>query len=163
MLPATGKTVSYSLLISLTLACLLSSASAQGLTGQISGALTDTQGGVVSNSKVEVINEETAQSRVATSDSEGNFVITQLLPGTYSLVVTAGGFKRFEQKGIILTANDRVVVRKVTLEIGDMNQTVTITADQALVKTESAGRAGLIDHQQIQTSAAQGRVYLGFV
>src|SRR5262245_38720863 len=161
--PATRKSISYALLISLTLACLLTSASAQGLTGQISGSLTDSQGGVVSNAKVEVINEETAQTRSATSDSEGNFVVTQLLPATYSLVVTAGGFKRFEQKGIVLTANERVAVRKVTLEIGDLNQTVTVTAEAPNVQTESAERAGLISEEQIQNIALKGRDYMGLV
>src|SRR5262245_53941265 len=163
MLPATSKTISYLLMMSLALACLLAGASAQGLTGQISGALTDPQGGVVSGAKVEVINEETAQSRAVNTDSEGNFVVTQLLPGTYSLVVTASGFKRFEQKGIILTANERVAVRKVTLEVGDVNQTVTVTAEAPNVQTESAERAGLISEAQIQGIALKGRDYMGLV
>lgn len=163
MLSATRKSISYALLMSLALACLLTGASAQGLTGQISGSLTDSQGGVVSNARVEVINEETAQSRASTSDSEGNFVVTQLLPGTYSLVVTAGGFKRFEQKGIVLTANERVAVRKVTLEVGDVNQTVTVTAEAPNVQTESAERAGLISEEQIQNIALKGRDYMGLV
>jgi hypothetical protein len=149
--------------MSLALACLLASASAQGLTGQISGSLTDSQGGVVSSARVEVINEETAQSRVVTSDGEGNFVVTQLLPGTYSLFVTASGFKRFEQKGIILAANERFVVRKVTLEIGEMNQTVTVTAEAPNVQTQSAERGGLISEEQIQGISLKGRDYLGLV
>ncbi len=151
------------LLLFLALVCCCQSANGQGLTGQISGTLTDPNGGVVPNAKVEVINEETAQARVVTADSEGNFIVTQLLPGTYSLFVTATGFKKFEQRGIILTANDRVAVRKVTLEVGDVTQTVTVTADQALVKTESAERAGLIDEQQIQSIALKGRDYMGLV
>jgi len=159
----TRKSISYAMLMSLALACLLTGASAQGLTGQISGTLNDRNGGVVSNARVEVINEETAQSRAVTSDGEGNFVVTQLLPGTYSMVVTAGGFKRFEQKGIVLTANERVAVRKVTLEVGDVNQTVTVTAEAPNVQTESAERAGLISEAQIQGIALKGRDYMGLV
>ena len=136
---------------------------AQGLTGQISGTLTDSNGSVVPNAKVQVINEETAQIREVISDSDGNFVVTQLLPATYKLIVSAGGFKKFEQKGIVLTANERVAIRKVTLEVGDVSQTVTVTAEQALVKTESAERAGLIDEQQIQGIALKGRDYMGLV
>src|SRR2546426_9590000 len=71
MPPATRKSISYALLISLALACLLTGASAQGLTGQISGTLNDPNGGVVPGAKVEVINQETAQARAVTSDSEG--------------------------------------------------------------------------------------------
>jgi len=163
MLPATGKTVSYSSLMSLALACLLTSASAQGLTGQISGTLNDRNGGVVPGAKVEVINQETAQVRMVISDGEGNFVVTQLLPGNYSISVTAGGFKKFEKRNIPLTANERVDVHKLALEVGDVSQTVTVTAEQAFVKTESAERAGLIDEQQIQGIALKGRDYMGLV
>ncbi|HEY8462326.1 MAG TPA: carboxypeptidase-like regulatory domain-containing protein, partial [Blastocatellia bacterium] len=161
MLPATRKSVRCTLLMLFALACLAASASAQGLTGQISGSLADSQGGAVSNAKVEVINEETAQSRVVVSDGGGNFVVTQLLPGTYSLVVTADGFKKFEQKGIVVPANERVVVRKVTLEVGDVSQTVTVTAEAPNVQTESAERGGLISEAQIQNIALKGRDYMG--
>ncbi|MCI0392509.1 MAG: carboxypeptidase-like regulatory domain-containing protein [Acidobacteria bacterium] len=151
------------LLLFLALVCCCQSANAQGLTGQISGILTDPAGGVVPNAKIEVINEETARVVTASSDSDGNFVVPQLLSGTYTLVVTADGFKRFEQKGIILTANDRVAVRRIALEVGDFNQTVTITAETVLVKTNSSERAGLIDEEQIQNIALKGRDYMGLV
>ena len=118
---------------------------AQGLTGQISGILTDPNGGVVPNAKIEVTNEETARVVTVKADSEGNFVAPNLLSGTYTLAVTAAGFKRFEQKGIVVTANERVAVRRIALEVGDMSQTVTITAEAALIQTNSAERAGLID------------------
>jgi hypothetical protein len=151
------------LLLSCALMGLCISVAAQGLTGQISGTLNDPNGGVVPNAKVEVINQETAQVRAVTTDSEGNFVVAQLLPGTYSIIVSAPGFKRFEQRGILLTANDRIDVHKIALDVGDVSQTVTVTAEQAFVKTESAERAGLIDEQQIQGIALKGRDYMGLV
>jgi Carboxypeptidase regulatory-like domain len=147
----------------LALVCFCQIANAQGLTGQISGILTDPNGGVVPNAKIEVINEETARVVTASSDSDGNFVVPQLLSGVYTLVVTASGFKRYEQKGVILTANERVAVRRIKLEVGDVNQTVTITAEAALVQTNSAERAGLIDEEQIQNIALKGRDYMGLV
>ena len=160
---ATRKSISYALLMSLALACLINIASAQGLTGQISGTLNDRNGGVVPGAKVEVINQETAQVRMVISDGEGNFVVTQLLPGTYSIAVTAAGFKKFEKRNIPLTANERVDVHRLELEVGDVSQTVTVTAEQAFIKTESAERAGLIDEQQIQGIALKGRDYMGLV
>src|SRR5262245_35098972 len=151
------------LLLSLALVCWSQNTNAQGLTGQISGILIDSNGGVVPNAKIEAINEETARVVTASSDNDGNFVVPQLLSGTYTLVVTASGFKRFEQKGIVLTANDRVAVRRITLEVGDVNQTVTVTAEAALVQTNSAERAGLISEEQIQNIALKGRDYMGLV
>jgi hypothetical protein len=149
--------------MSLLLICLCVSVGAQGLTGQISGTLNDPNGGVVAGAKIEVINQETAQARTVTSDSDGNFVVAQLLPGNYLITVTAPGFKRFEKRNIPLSANERVDVHKLELEVGDVNQTVTVTAEQAFVKTESAERAGLIDEQQIQSIALKGRDYMGLV
>ncbi|MFN0121101.1 MAG: carboxypeptidase regulatory-like domain-containing protein, partial [Blastocatellia bacterium] len=146
-----------------TLALFASLALAQGLTGQISGSLTDAGGAVVPNATIQVVNQETAQSRTITSDSDGNFVAPQLLPGAYAITVTAAGFKKYEQRGIPVTANERVTLRKITLEVGDLSQTVTITAEAALVKTESAERAGLIDEQQIQNTPLKGRDYMGLV
>ncbi len=151
------------LLLFLALICCSHNAYAQGLTGQLSGILTDPNGGVVPNAKIEVINEETARVVSASSDSDGNFVVPQLLSGTYTLVITASGFKRFEQKGIILTANERVAVRRIALEVGDVNQTVTVTAEAALIQTNSAERAGLISEEQIQNIALKGRDYMGLV
>jgi hypothetical protein len=117
----------------------------------------------VPNARVQVANQKTALVREVISDNEGNFVVPELLPGTYSLVVSAGGFKRFERTSIVLTATERVDVHKLVLEVGDVSQTVTITAEQTFVKTESAERAGLIDEHQIQGIALKGRDYMGLV
>src|SRR5262245_27118858 len=155
---------SYKLsLMSLVLACIFTSVIAQGLTGQISGTITDPSGSVMPGVKVEIVNQETAQVRTSTTDSEGNFVVTQLLPGTYSVVISASGFKKFERKGILLTANERVDVHKITLEVGDVSQTVTVSAEGMYVQTESPERAGLIDEKQIQSIALKGRDYMGLV
>src|SRR3989442_1641091 len=161
MSPSTNR-ISFFLLF-LALVCCCQSANAQGLTGQISGTLTDPRGGVVPNAKVEVINQQTAQARTVNSDGEGNFVATQLLPGTYTLFVSVKGFKKFEQRDIVLTANERVDVHEIALEVGAVTESVTVIADTTLVKTESGERAGLIDEQQIQGIALKGRDYMGLL
>jgi len=79
---STSKNRIAFLLLFLALVCCCQSANAQGLTGQISGTLTDANGGVVPNAKVEIINQETARVVTVGADSEGNFVAPQLLPGT---------------------------------------------------------------------------------
>ena len=157
------RSVVYSAALVLLISILSFVGVAQGLTGQISGSVLDSNGAGVPNAKVEVVNEETGQVRIVTSDESGNFLALQLLPGVYSIVITTTGFRKYEQKGIVLTANERVVVRRATLEIGDISQTVTVTGDVARVQTESAERAGLISEQQIQGLALKGRDYMGLV
>jgi hypothetical protein len=161
MSPSTNRIKIFLLIFVLVYCC--QSTQAQGLTGQISGTLNDSNGSVVPNAKVDVINQKTGQTRTVNSDSEGNFVITQLLPGSYALVVTANGFKKLEQQGIVLTANERIDVHKITLEVGGVTESVNVIADTTYVKTESAERAGLIDEQQIQSVALKGRDYMGLV
>ena len=140
--------------LAVMLASLCVGIAAQGLTGQISGVITDSGGAAIPNAKITITNEETARVVSITADSEGNFFAPPLLSGTYLLAVEASGFKRFEQKGILLAANDKLALRRIVLEVGDVSQTVTVTAEAALVKTESAERAGLIDEQQIEIGRA---------
>ena len=73
--------------------------SAQGLTGQISGVVTDTGGGVMPGATVTVKNVGTNLVREAVTGADGAFVITNLLAGTFDLSVTVQGFKPYEQKG----------------------------------------------------------------
>ncbi len=150
-------------LLSLAVLLFVANTLAQGLTGQISGVVTDSGGAAIPNAKITISNQETARVVSITADSEGNFFAPPLLSGTYTLVVEASGFKKFEQKGILLSANDKLALRRIVLEVGDVSQTVTVTAEAALVKTESAERAGLIDEQQIANIPLKGRDYMGLV
>ncbi|MFN0086871.1 MAG: carboxypeptidase regulatory-like domain-containing protein, partial [Blastocatellia bacterium] len=149
--------------LTLVLCCIPTMVAGQGLTGQISGAVTDQNGGAVAKARIEVVNQETGLRREVEADADGQFVAPQLLPGTYAIYVTATGFRKYEQTNIVLTANERVALRKISLEVGDVSQTVTVTAEAARIQTESGERAGLIDEQQIQSIALKGRDYMGLV
>src|SRR3977135_4173580 len=78
----------------------------QGLTGQISGTISDPSGAAVADADVQVTNTETGQTRSAKSDNQGYFVFTQLLPGKFMLTITAPGFKKYEQPEISVTATE---------------------------------------------------------
>ena len=123
------------LLLFLALVCCCQSANAQGLTGQISGTLNDPNGGVVPNAKIEVINQETARA-VARELLTARAISScrNCCPALTRWSSRQTASKSFEQRGIVLTANERVDVRKITLEVGDVNQTVTVTAETALVQ-----------------------------
>ena len=107
------------------LAAVLSAvALGQGLTGSISGTITDQSGSAVPAAQVTLVNTATSQTRELQTQPDGDFVFTQLLPGTFRLTVSATGFKKFEQNDIVLTATERVVLGKLTLAVGEMTQTV---------------------------------------
>src|SRR5262245_36019272 len=103
----------------------------QGLTGQISGRVHDPSGNVVPGATVELVNAGTGQPRETVTDELGSFVFAQLLPGTYRLSVSLSGFKKYEQKEIVLTATERVVLRTISLELGQLSETVSVAAEAA--------------------------------
>ncbi|MBL8173251.1 MAG: TonB-dependent receptor [Bryobacterales bacterium] len=135
----------------------------QGLTGSISGSVTDPTGAAIAGAEVTLVNVSTSQSRQIQSEPSGDFVFTQLLPGTFKLSVVAKGFKRYEQTDIILTATERVVLRTVNLQVGEITQTIEVQAEAARIQTQSAERAGLISTAQTENVPLKGRDYLGLV
>ncbi len=133
----------------------------QGLTGQISGEIADPSGAAVPNAMVQVINSQIGQTRSTQPDNQGHFVIPELLPGTFTLSITAQGFKKYEQKDIVVTATERVTLPRITMQVGAITETISITGESAPVQTESAERSGLITTRQMQELPLKGRSYIG--
>ncbi len=135
--------------------------SGQGLTGQLSGEISDPSHASLANADVQIINRETNQTRDTKTDNSGHFVFSELLPGTFNLSVSAPGFKRFEQQNIAVTATERVTLPRITMQVGAVSETISITGEAAVVQTESAERSGLISSRQMQELPLKGRSYLG--
>jgi hypothetical protein len=156
MLPNLGKSF-------LALIFAISIARTQGLTGSISGVVADASGGAAANAEVVLTNVDTGQSRSLRTDNAGDFVFTQLLPSRYRIVVSVPGFRRYEQNDIVLTATERLVLRRLELQVGDLTQTVEVAAESARLQTQSSERSGLISAEQTQNVPLKGRDYLGLV
>ena len=153
-------------LIRLAPVCALAAAMSlfgQGLTGNLSGTVTDQSGSAVPGAEITLTNVATNQVRKSQSDPSGGFTFTQLLPSTYKLQVTSKGFKRYEQTDIVLTATERLVLQRVELQLGELSQTVEVTAETARLQTQSSERSGLISLEQTQNVPLKGRDYLGLV
>ncbi len=133
---------------------------AQGLTGQISGSVQDSEGAVVSGAQVSLVNNGTGQTRETKTGHDGTFVITDLLPGTYNLSIVMPGFKKFQQTEIILTATERVVLRPSRLELGELTQTIQVTAEAPRIQSQSAERSGLISSEEMSELGLKGRDYM---
>ena len=138
-------------------------ASGQGLTGQISGTVVDSSRGVLPGAAVMVQNANTSVQREAVTDENGAFVITDLLAGTYDITVTLTGFKTYQQTAIVLSANERLALRTIVLDVGQLQETVAVTAEAARVQTRSAERSGLITQDQINEITLKGRDYMGML
>jgi Carboxypeptidase regulatory-like domain/TonB-dependent Receptor Plug Domain len=136
---------------------------AQGLTGQISGTVTDTTGGVLPGVTIAIRNVGTGLTRDTVSGTDGTFVFPDLLAGTFDLTVTMQGFKTYEQKGIELGSTDRVRLRTITLDVGGTSETVTVQAEAVQVQTTNGARSGLITRDNIEDIALKGRDFAGLL
>src|SRR5437764_9753332 len=100
------------------------------------GTVTDPSGGVVANAKVTITEAGTGQVYTTTTSGTGDFVRPALKPSTYSVTVTAPGFRTAEQKDVLLKAGERTGL-DIRLTIGDVGQTVEVAAASPLLQTES--------------------------
>jgi len=122
--------------ILLLLAVCVLAAFAQTDRGAITGTVSDPGGAVVPNAPIEVKNTETgAVYQVATSDT-GNYTLAQMPIGTYELTITVPGFKKFVRQNITVQATQTTRI-DATLEVGAATESVTVSAETSLLKTES--------------------------
>jgi hypothetical protein len=138
---------------------------AQGLTGQIGGTVLDAQKASIPGAVVTVRNVETQVTREAVTDTEGRFVITNLVAGQYDIAVRMDGFRPYEQKNIRVSATERVALPVIALEVGGITDTVTVRADADLVpvQTQSSERSATILQEQIESTQLRGRDFLGLI
>jgi hypothetical protein len=121
---------------------------AQGLTGQITGTVTDTTGAVLPGATITIRNVGTGLTRDTVTDADGAFVFPDLLAGTFDVSVSLQGFKTYEQTGIVLGATERVALRAIALDVGGVSETISVQSDAVQVQTRMA-RAGLITRETI--------------
>src|SRR5262249_19187977 len=100
---------------------------AQSDLSTITGTIKDPSGSAVPNAKLIVRNESTGAERTTTSSDSGNFSVTNLPSGMYTVTIEASGFKKYTSNGNKLDANLPLTV-DVTLDVGTIQETVTVTA-----------------------------------
>jgi hypothetical protein len=122
----------------------------------ITGTVRDSSGGGVPNAKVTARNEGTGVSRETTTNDSGLYTVSNIPAGRYAVTVEAQGFKKYESTGNLLDANIPLGV-DVTLEVGGVNETVTITAEASRIQTEDATVGATVDTYQVQNLMLNGR------
>lgn len=127
----------------------------------IGGAVTDPTSAVIQGANLSVRNVETNVTRTATTNSEGLYIITNLIPGTYALTAEFTGFKKLERDGILLKVGDRVTLN-LSMEVGASTESVTVTGEAPLLRTEDAQTGIVIDNRRIQQLPQYNRNALAF-
>ena len=135
-------------------------AQSKSTTASLSGTVTDPSGARVANATVKVTNPENGIVRTGTTTSAGEFSFALLLEGTYTLEVSAPGFKTTRQDGIVLTPGD-TVAENVTLTIGNTEQ-VQVNATGPLLQTQDANISTELENKQIEELPLNLRNVLSF-
>ncbi|HYP09598.1 MAG TPA: carboxypeptidase regulatory-like domain-containing protein [Bryobacteraceae bacterium] len=133
------------------------------MTGQISGTVTDPSGAVVSGAVVRLIADVSQQERQFTTSGNGSFMFTNLVPGAYSVAVSAPGFRSYIQKAIPLATQERLDIPDIRLEVGDVTSTVNVEASAVHVSTDSSDRSISIGLRQIEDTPTRGRNPLSLI
>ncbi|MCL5746268.1 MAG: TonB-dependent receptor, partial [Acidobacteria bacterium] len=131
--------------------------------GMITGTVLDAQGAVVPGASVTVTDVDRNTSLSTTTDGAGVFLFPQLLPATYTVTVEKAGFQKFMQRDVVLNINARLSLGAITLAVGEMVQTVEVTAQGLQLQTESAERAPTIIGTQLQNIEVDGRSALSLM
>ncbi len=123
---------------------------AQVTTGTIVGTISDPTGGQVPNAKVTARNVETGLIRTVNTSDDGTYRIEFLPVGKYSVEVTAlSGFKKAFRGDVVLQINDTIRT-DFSLEVGEVNETVTVTEEAPLVNTNSAELGRTVQTKEIE-------------
>jgi hypothetical protein len=138
----------------------LPSVRAQTVVGRISGTVQDANGASVPNATVKVTNNANNFERTGSTDENGFYTITNLPAGTYTIEAEQKGYKKALISGQNVTADARLTV-DLKLEAGEISETVEIVAGGGeTVNTTSGEVSRIIDRQQVQNLALNGRNYI---
>ena len=115
------KKFSYRTAFACVFVCLFAAASAwaQSSSGTVTGRVIDSSGAAIAEADVQLIDQATKDTRKVASTADGDFLFSNVQPGTFTLTVRAAGFKRLDKSDINLTASDRLAIGDLRLEVGD--------------------------------------------
>lgn len=118
-------------------------------TGALTGIVTDASGAVVPGASIHLFNVATGDSHIFASQRNGSYLAPLLLPGTYQVEVSKGKFKKAVFTGITIAVAETNTLN-VKLEVGEITETVTVTAEEELVQTQSQALGHVTDERMVE-------------
>ena len=131
---------------------------AQFAAGSLSATVTDATGAVVPQAKVVLKNEATGAIRDTVTNSTGFFNFPSILPGTYTVTVSAPGMQTFQEQGIVLNQGNNLALPKVVLQVQTTKQEVEVVAGaDVVVPTDSGAASETLNENMVQNLSIVGR------
>jgi hypothetical protein len=141
----------------LSVGCALVAATlhAQSFQGGLRGTVKDPQG-VIPGASVTMVNTANNVSRETVSNSVGEYSFPAVDPASYTIKITVPGYKTFERKGVVI-GTQQFVTLDVQLEVGTIEETISVTAEAPLIETSNASTAEILDTKQLESIPTAGR------
>jgi hypothetical protein len=138
------------------IALVVLSTTALAQDAQISGRIADPSGAVIPGTAILITNADTGLARKASSNDEGQYVISLIRPGRYRLTAQKAGFKPLSRSGIELHVGQAAQIDLV-LELGELTQAVNVTAETSMLKTTTSEVSALMDPVRMTELPLNGR------
>lgn len=136
------------------------SARAQQFKANVTGTVVDAQGAVVPGVTVTVTNTDTNVSVDTVTEKDGVFSVKDVVPGKYKLTASLTGFKTFVREGIVLHTAETANIQ-VKLDVGNLEETVTVSAGLSEVETNQSVLSQTMDNKKVSELPLNGRqVYM---
>ena len=131
-------------------------------TAQINGTVADSSGAVLPGVTVIAIQTETGFRREVVTDDTGSYALLNLPTGPYRIEATLSGFRTFAQTGVVLQVNSNPVI-PVKMELGSLEETVSVEAAAPLVETRNPAVGATINSEQVEALPLEGRNPLSLI
>lgn len=157
MLRLMSRCVSSIIFLGLLFVCPLATL-AQQETATITGEVKDASGGLVPKATITVTNVATNISVTTETNDQGTYTVPSLKPGDYTVTVEKTGFSKTLRSGVTLQVNQFARI-DITLQAGQVSETVEVAAGAPLLETETSARGSVIDGRKIVELPLNGRDY----
>lgn len=152
--------ISRSAILALAFACL---GFAQNISSSLSAVLLDPSGAPVPGAACTLTNQATGARLTAASGNDGAVTFPMVFAGTYILEAKAGGFKSLEIRDVFVTSSERRSLGNLALQVGELRDSVSVTADAADIQLLSAEHSGVVTGAQLNDVALKGRDFFSLL
>jgi hypothetical protein len=134
---------------------------AQLATGNVAGSVRDAQGGVIPGATVVLISATRGTSTEVQANANGDFVFANVTGDRYTLRVTMDGFKALERPNVAVSPGDRLAVGTLTIEVGTLAETVTVTGEAPMIQAQSGERSFTVTTEAVANLPVANRNFAG--
>ena len=128
---------------------------------QLNGSVHDQSGAVVPKASITLHDVNTNQSYAASTNDQGYYVFTNLVPGTYELTAELAGFAKYTRTGVVLSVG-QIATIDIALQVASAGQEILVNTELPVIEPTRTEVSQVVSTQQIQDLPINGRLFTDF-